>query len=385
MLPNRKKIGILGGGQLGKMLIEASRPWNIYNTILESKDAPAKEVANEHIIGSLYSKEDIKLLAEKSDVLTFEIEHLNVDALKELAEQGKEIVPSPEVLEIIQDKGLQKLFYHHQNIPTADFHLVKDETEWKEKLSLLTGEKVVAKLRTGGYDGKGVTIINKKECIENINKIPFKEPVVLEQFIDNAKEISVIVAKDKEGFMQCFPLVEMEFNEQSNLVEFLFSPAEISLEVENILKKTAMDAVKPLKGRGMFAVEMFYQYNTNKVFVNEIAPRPHNSGHHTIECCYTSQFEQLNRILLNMPLGNTDLVQPAAMINLVGPENVSGEYQLENLEEVLKIRGVYIHLYNKTETRPNRKLGHITILAPTLDEVKYTAQQVREMVKIAGV
>ena len=377
MLPSKIKIGVIGGGQLGKMLIEAGQPWNVNYTILETASAPAADIANQHIIGELSDANKIKELASKCDVITYEIEHINIEALHELEAQGKKIIPSPKILEIIQDKGLQKLFFQHHGIPTTDFELVENASEWSDKLLKLTGEKIAAKLRKGGYDGKGVELVDKHIMLENSNQIPFNEPVVLEEFVKNAIELAVIVARNEKGQITTFPTVEMEFDAKANLVEFLISPANITPDIEEKAKKIAMDAIIKLEGVGVFAVEMFLDENAS-IFVNEIAPRPHNSGHHTIEACYTSQYEQLNRILLGMPLGDTQLIQPAAMINLLGFEGVIGDYEITGLDKILALEGVFVHLYNKATTKPKRKMGHITIMGKTLEEVRKKAIIVKQ-------
>jgi len=376
MLPSQIKIGIIGGGQLGKMLIEAGQPYNIHYNILETENAPAGSIANHQIIGSLMDSEKIKELANISDVLTFEIEHINVEVLLELEKAGKKIIPSPKILQIIQDKGLQKQFFIDNNIPSSAFVLAENKNEFVSKMNLLNGEKIAVKLRKGGYDGKGVFLSSKKEIQEGVLNQAFDAPCVLEAFIENATEISIIVARHTDGSTSVFPTVEMEFNTQSNLVEFLFSPAQISETIAQKCESVALDCIQKLGGVGLFAVELFVDENQN-VFVNEIAPRPHNSGHHTIECCYTSQYEQLNRILLGMPLGSTKLIQPAAMINLIGFEGIEGNYEITGLDTILKIEGVYIHLYNKAVTKPNRKMGHITIMGENIETVKERASLVK--------
>lgn len=377
MLPSKKTIGIIGGGQLGKMLIEAGKPWNIKYAILETENAPAADISDQHVLGDLQDAEKIHELASISDVLTYEIEHINIEALHQLEAAGKKIIPSPKILEIIQDKGLQKLFFKHHNIPTTDFELAENQTEWADKLIKLRGEKVAAKLRKGGYDGKGVELVNKQSLINSYNLIPFSEPVVLEEFVENAIELAVIVARNENGEMTTFPTVEMEFDPKANLVEYLFSPANIDNQIEDKARRIAMECIFKMQGVGVFAVEMFLDKESN-IFVNEIAPRPHNSGHHTIEACYTSQYEQLNRILLGMPLGNTDLVKPAAMINLLGFEGVNGPYEITGLDKILELKGVYIHLYNKSETKFKRKMGHITLLGDDMDEIRLKVSEVRK-------
>lgn len=378
MLPSKKTIGIIGGGQLGKMLIEAGKPWNIRYAILETSGAPASDIADIHIEGSLMDAVKIRELAAVCDVITYEIEHINTEVLYELEKNGKTIIPSPSILSVIQDKGLQKIFFRENQIPTSEFELADNPGEWAEKLKKLKGEKVAAKLRKGGYDGRGVELLKKTEVTSDTGKIPFSEAVVLEEFIENAVELSVIVARSQSGEICTFPTVEMEFDPKANLVEFLFAPAVINPETESKAGQIAMDCIKKMNGFGIFAVEMFLDKNGN-IFVNEIAPRPHNSGHHTIEACYTSQYEQLNRILLDMPLGNTSLIKPAAMMNILGSADIIGPYEMTGLDKILAIPGVYIHLYNKSETKPKRKMGHITILGDTLEEVKNKTQKVRNL------
>jgi 5-(carboxyamino)imidazole ribonucleotide synthase len=375
-LPANLRIGVIGGGQLGKMLIEASRPWNVKYTVLENDmECPASEVAHTVVTGSLKDAEAIRRLAQQCDVLTFEIEHINSDALLEIEESGKTVIPSARALKTIQDKGVQKLFYREHSIPTAEFTICDNPAELSGAIKSFAGDNVVIKQRTGGYDGKGVDIVSKTDIESGAYQSP--GPCVVEHFHPEITEYSVIVAADRRGNVVTYPLIEMYFNPRSNLVEFLFSPAETTADLEAHCREVAMRAVKALQSPGLFAVELFVTRNA-EVIVNEIAPRPHNSGHHTIEGSYTSQFEQLNRILLDLPLGNTDMVQPAAMINLVGAEGQSGPYKLKYTEELLSEPGVYVHLYNKAEIRPHRKMGHITVMAGTLQELLEKAGKVRE-------
>lgn len=375
--PSNKVIGIIGGGQLGKMLIEASRPWNVKNIVLESDpNCPASLVADEVLVGGLYDADKIRELAGKCDVLTFEIEHIHVDVLLELEAEGKQIIPSPKVLKLLQDKGIQKGYYSQLELATAPYFLVENQAELQQACKALGGSKVVVKNRVGGYDGKGVEIV---ECADILNgAYNLKAASVVEYFYEGVSEFAVIVSRNANGDIQTFPLIEMFFNSQSNLVEFLFSPARISHELEIKCNQLAIAAVEGFNGVGLFAVELFVTA-TGEVLINEIAPRPHNSGHHTIEGCYTSQFEQLNRILLDLPLGNTSLVQPAAMINLVGAEGLTGAYQLKYENELMEIPGVYVHMYNKKEIRPNRKMGHITVLANDLNLLFEKAEKVKDM------
>jgi 5-(carboxyamino)imidazole ribonucleotide synthase len=378
----KQRIGILGGGQLGRMMIEETLRMNIVFNILDAADSPCSRIANKHITGSLMDEQAINQLAAESDVLTYEIEHVNTQALLQQERQGKEVIPAASVLQIIQDKGLQKEFLAQHQIPTSEFRLVISEQEWVEAIQELNQPKLVAKSRKDGYDGKGVAIFDAEKVLQE-KQMPFSAPSVIEKFVKCKKELSVMVARDRQGVSVCWPMVEMEFDEQANLVKYLFCPAQVAKQIEEQAKALAIKTVEVLNGVGVFAIEFFLS-EEDELFVNEIAPRPHNSGHHTIEACYTSQFEQLVRILTGMPMGSTHLLQPAVMINLLGSADFSGTYQLEGLEEMLKIEGVYLHLYDKKESKPMRKMGHITILGNTLQEAKEKAGILSEKVKFVA-
>ena len=374
------RVGIIGGGQLGMMTIEAKFPsLPVEFVVLEqSADCPAAPISNQFIAGSLKSEADIRTLAEASDVLTWEIEHINVDALVQLEKEGKTIIPKPSVLQTIQDKGIQKQFFQQHNIPTAPFALCDAQTITEALLSQFPGEQIVIKTRTGGYDGKGVAILNKSEALQSM---PFSGNLLIESFVPNALEIAVIVAIAQDGSHAVYPAIEMYFNPKSNLVEFLFSPARISTELEKKIQAIGLQCVQKLNSPGLFAVELFLTEN-QEIWVNEIAPRPHNSGHHTIEGCHCSQFEQFLRILSGAPLGDPSLVQPAAMINIVGPTHLSGDYQLANEDSLTQNGDVFIHMYRKSETRPNRKLGHATVIAPTLEALLERAESVKNQLEV---
>lgn len=376
-------IGVIGGGQLGRMFIEEALRYNIKCIIVDAdKNCPASVIAHEHIVGSITAREPILALAAKCDVLTYEIEHIYIDALLELEEKGIKLFPSPRILQMVQDKGLQKKFYADNEIPTAPFVIVNSKDEWIAAAEKSNFEKFAAKLCREGYDGKGVALISLDEIKRDFTKIPFAKPTVLEKFIECEKELAVIVARNIDGEISCFPCVEMEFDANANLVKYLLCPAQIDEATLNQAETIAKKVVEKLNGVGIFAVEMFLDKDKN-IFVNEMAPRPHNSGHHTIEACYTSQYEQLLRILTGLPLGSTRLIKPAVMLNILGADNVSGEYFLSGLDALTKTEGVYVHLYNKKETRPMRKLGHITILADTVEEVKAKAELVSKMFTIS--
>jgi 5-(carboxyamino)imidazole ribonucleotide synthase len=369
-------IGIIGGGQLGKMLIEEGLRYNVsFATLDPDAESAAANISNHHIIGSLQDANAINALAACSNILTYEIEFINADALEKLEKNGTLIVPNSSILKTIQDKGLQKTFFTTHNIPTAPYVLVSNKTEWQQALQEHQFTKIAAKLCKGGYDGKGVALINTHDILNNGHAIPFDAPCVLEEFIIAAKEVSIIVARNFDGSTQCFDAVEMEFDPVANLVTYLICPAKIEEALHNKAKAIAINCIEKLNGVGLFAIEMFVT-KQGDVLVNEIAPRPHNSGHHTIEGCYTSQYEQLLRILLNKPLGDAGIVLPSAMINILGPETFSGAYKLKGEATILKIPGVYIHMYRKATSKPNRKLGHITILGKTAEDVKMKAELV---------
>ncbi len=381
MNPLNTRIGILGGGQLGRMMIEESLRLNLSIHVLENDiNCPCAGICDSLILGSLQDEVAIRKLAEITDVITYEIEHVNTAALLRLEAEGKTIIPSPKILQIIQDKGLQKQFYLNNNIPSSVFVLVNNKNEWEGALAQINSHKFAAKTRTDGYDGKGVMLLNKADILDNLNAIPFDVPCVLEEFIPCQKELSVIVARDRQGNTICYPSVEMEFDPIANLVTFLLCPAQIDKTIEAKAEEIAIRAVKALDGIGIFAVEMFLTPD-NDILVNEIAPRVHNSGHHSIEACYTSQFEQLIRILANIPLGSTKTIQPAVMINLLGADDFSGTYEIDGLEEISVMEAVYLHLYGKSENKPKRKMGHITILAETAEEAHKKAQKVNALVR----
>lgn len=374
-----KKIGIIGGGQLGKMFIENASKLSIPVAILD-KDThcPASTLATQHIVGSITDADEIQKLANISEVLTWEIEHINVDKLIELQAQGKTIIPNPLVLKTIQDKGKQKQFYKAHNIPTSPFFIAENKNEAIEKLQQTTFKKVAVKACTGGYDGKGVIITDVDALINQTLEIPFDGALMIEEYVVCKKELAVLVARDIHGNNVVYPAIEMEFSE-SNLVSFLISPAAIDNTLEQEVQKIALQCADAFNSAGLFAVEFFIS-TTNEILVNEIAPRPHNSAHHTIEGFYTSQYDQLLRILLDFPLGSTNIIQPCAMVNIVGDK--TGKYKLKYMNELLQMQGVYVHLYGKVESKPNRKLGHITILHEDRNKLMQLAEKVRTLTDI---
>jgi 5-(carboxyamino)imidazole ribonucleotide synthase len=380
-----KTIGVLGGGQLGKMLFEAGSPLNINFTFLEkSEGCPASLVCSNQVVGSLQDPIKINTLAKNADVLTYEIEHVNVEALEQLEREGKPVYPKPSVLSIIQDKGLQKQYYTDNGVATLDFTLATIEN-LAEKVAAWPEDRFVLKHRKGGYDGKGVQLLTKQSFSSLVaadnSSLTSEHGYVLEKLAQDAIEVSVIVAVAQDGSSITYPPCEMVFNPRSNLMDYLIAPSSLSLEINDKCEALALKAVKGFNSPGLFAVELFVEASGG-IFVNEIAPRPHNSGHHTIESCYTSQYEQLIRILLGQPLGSTALIKPAATCNIVGPQEVNGAYDLANLNEVLQIEGVYIHMYGKTTTSPDRKLGHFTVLADTREAVVEKMEKVKSMLSI---
>lgn len=373
--PDKIKIGILGGGQLGRMMIQSAINYNLYVCCLDpDPNAPCKTVANEFTKGSLTDYDTVYKFGKDKDIITIEIENVNVEALKALQKEGKKVFPQPEVIEIIKDKGLQKMFYQRNDIPSPDFFLVENKTQIEKYRDFFP---FFQKLRTGGYDGKGVVKLGHPNKIEHA----FEEPSVLERLVDFDKEISVIVARNESGESKCFPAVECEFNPEANLVEFLFSPANIKKSIEKQATEIALKIAEKLNIVGILAVELFVTKD-GKVLVNEVAPRPHNSGHQTIEGNITSQFEQHLRAILNLPLGDTSIIKPAVMINLLGEKNYEGPAKYEGLTDAMKYKGVYIHLYGKKHTKPFRKMGHITVVDDDLSLAKKKAITVKDLVKI---
>ncbi|MBL7712784.1 MAG: 5-(carboxyamino)imidazole ribonucleotide synthase [Chitinophagaceae bacterium] len=373
--PDRIKIGVLGGGQLGRMMIQSAINLNLPVCCLDpDPNAPCKHIATEFAVGNLNDFDTVYAFGQDKDVITIEIENVNVAALKKLQSEGKKVFPQPEVIELIKDKGLQKLFYKEHDIPSPEFFLI----DAKEEIAQYAGSfPFFQKMRTGGYDGKGVVKLSDPQNLG----MAFDVPSVLETLIDFDKEISVIVARNAGGSLSCFPAVECAFNPEANLVEFLFSPATIDAGIE----KQAIDIAKTIAEKlgivGILAVEMFVT-KSGQVLVNEIAPRPHNSGHHTIEGNITSQFEQHIRAILDLPLGDTAIVRPAVMINLLGEKGYEGAARYTGLSEALEQSGVYVHLYGKAITKPFRKMGHITVTDKELSKATEKARALKETVKI---
>jgi 5-(carboxyamino)imidazole ribonucleotide synthase len=375
--PDKIKIGVLGGGQLGRMMIQSAINYNLYICCLDpDANAPCKTFANEFTKGSLTDFDTVYKFGKDKDIITIEIENVNVEALKKLQQEGKKVFPQPEVIEIIKDKGLQKMFYQRNDIPSPDFFLVENRDQIEKYRDFFP---FFQKLRTGGYDGKGVVKLGHPNKTEHA----FEAPSVLERLVDFDKEISVIIARNESGESKCFPAVECEFNPEANLVEFLFSPANIKKSVEKQATEIAVKIAEKLNIVGLLAVELFVTKD-GMVLVNEVAPRPHNSGHQTIEGNITSQFEQHLRAILNLPLGDTSIIKPAVMINLLGEKNNEGVAKYEGLTDAMKYKGVYIHLYGKIATKPFRKMGHVTVIDDDLSLAKKKAVTVKDLIKIVS-
>jgi len=373
------KLGIIAGGQLGKMLVLAASNWDVKTYILDADPhCPASTCCTCFVEGSQLQYDDVIRFGNMVDMITFEIENVNIEALRQLKAQGKRIFPDPDALGIIQDKGLQKAFYRDHNIPSPQFLLFENTEEIMAatetgRLSL----PFVQKLRKGGYDGKGVAVIRTKSDLNNL----LPGPSVVEDLVHIQKEISVIAARNSRGEVRCFPVVEMEFNEGANLVETLICPASLPENTAAKAKQVAVELISAFDLCGLLAVEMFVD-NNNMIWVNEVAPRPHNSGHHTIEGIITSQYEQLLRAIFNFPLGSTEIKMPSVMINLLGAPVYEGDVRYEGLTECMGIEGVKIHLYGKKKTKPYRKMGHVTVLAATVAEARQKATLVKQKLKV---
>ncbi len=368
-------VGVLGGGQLGRMLIQSAIDFNLDLSVMDPDgDAPCKAFVKKFTQGSLQDEQAILNWAKDLDLITIEIEHVNIEALKKLQQAGKKVYPQPEVLEIIQDKRKQKEFYRSKGLPTAPFVLLNSKEEMAQHTHLLPGFQ---KLGKEGYDGRGVQRIT---TVADISK-GFDKESLLEQAISFEKELAVIVARNEQGEVTTFPVVEMVFNPVHNLVEYLFAPADIDPAIAAKADALAKDVINAFGMVGLLAVELFLT-KEGDVLINEVAPRPHNSGHQTIEANDTSQYEQHLRAILGLPLGSTRTLSPSAMVNLLGEDGYSGDVVYEGLEEVLKIEGVHVHFYGKKTTKPFRKMGHVTILDQNLNSLKDKARAVKSWLKI---
>lgn len=372
-----QKIGILGGGQLGRMLLQASANYVVETYVLENdSDAPAAHLCHHFTKGDIRNYDDVFNFGKDLDAITIEIESVNVEALEALEKHGVRVYPKPSAIRIIKNKIKQKEFYKESEIPSPTFIITQNK---EELLKLEDFLPAVHKLGEGGYDGKGVEVIRSKEKIDK----GFDAPAVLEKMVEIEKEIAIIVAKNDAGELAIFPAVEMLFDQRLNLLDFQISPARIE---KNILWKAeamAQKVVECLHSPGLFAVELFIDRDKN-VWVNETAPRVHNSGHHTIEANYCSQYDMLWRIMLQYPLGNTAPIIHSSIVNILGAEGFSGEAKYDGLDEVLKMDNVFVHLYGKAQTKPGRKMGHVTILSNEPQELIYKANKIKNILKVVS-
>ncbi len=378
-MSNFPKVGILGAGQLGKMLCQAASPWELPIHCLDaSKDFPAGPYCQGFTEGSFKAYEDVLQFGRQMDLLTIEIEHVNTEALAVLQKEGKTVHPNPQSLSIIKDKGLQKQFYAKHNIPTSDFQLYDSKELLIE--AVMDGTRsipFVQKSRLAGYDGKGVAVIRSKE---DLSSKLLEGPSMVEDLVAIEKEIAVVVARNENGEIKAFDPVEMEFHPTANLVEFLSCPAVLTSTQETTAIELSKKIIEAFDICGLLAVELFLN-KAGAIIVNEVAPRPHNSGHHTIDSAITSQYEQHLRGILNLPLGSTKMTSPSIMVNLLGHPDHTGPVYYEGLSECLAIEGVKVHIYGKAITKPFRKMGHVTVIADTLADARKKAKKVQALLK----
>lgn len=376
---NKRKIGILGGGQLGKMLYQSASTLHADVFIMEKDpDCPAAGICPDFVKGDITRYEDVVSFGEKVDVITIEIENVNIEALEFLEKSGKLVFPQPSVIKLIKDKGLQKMFYEGYKIPTAEFILFTGADEILQAVkdgSLRL--PFVQKTRKDGYDGRGVQVVRTDS---DLNRL-FNVPSMVEALVDIHAELAVIVSRNEHGEHRVFPPVQMQFHPTANLVEFLFSPADLDKKILDKATSLALEVAERLDITGLLAVEMFADMSGN-VLVNEVAPRPHNSGHHTIEANYTSQYDQLLRCLMGLPLGSTEAHHAAAMVNLLGEDGYEGQTKYEGLEEAFSQEGIYVHLYGKKTTKPFRKMGHVTVIGQDIESVKAKAEHIFQTIKV---
>ena len=372
-------LGILGGGQLGKMLLTETRKFDITTKVLDpSADAPCRIACNTFVQGALTDFDTVYNFGKDVDVLTIEIENVNVDALKKLQSEGVKVYPTPQTIELIQNKATQKQFYTTHNIPTAPFHRFESlanlqKAVAKEQITL----PFVWKSARFGYDGNGVKIVRQ---LPDLSLLPEGE-CIAENLVPFAKELAVIVARNVSGEATTYPVVEMEFHPEANQVEYVLCPARISEEIAQKARAIAVQVAQAFQVVGLLAVELFLTAE-GEVLVNEVAPRPHNSGHYSIEAAYTNQFEQHLRAILDLPLGNTNSKVAGVMVNLVGAEGYQGDVVYENIEQILAMEGVTPHIYGKRETRPFRKMGHVTIVNKDIEKARVIAEKVKQTIKV---
>jgi len=373
------KLGVLGGGQLGRMLLTETQKYDIYTAILDaSTEAPCAQICNEFHIGNLLDFDAVYNFGKLVDVLTIEIEHVNIDALYQLEKEGLKIYPQPAVIEIIQHKGKQKDFFVKNTIPTSPHKRFLNKEALLSYCKDYTVElPFVWKSAQFGYDGTGVKVVRTTDDIQQLADTD----CIIEELIPFKNELAVIVARNASGEIKTYPVVEMEFHPEANQVEYVICPARIDEAVAVKAREIALKVAESFEHVGLLAVEMF-QTEDDTILINEVAPRTHNSGHYSIEASYTNQFEQHLRTVLNLPLGNTDSKVAGIMVNLVGEEGFTGDVVYENIDKVLQIDGVTPHLYGKKTTKPFRKMGHVTIVDKDIDKARETAQKVKETIRV---
>ena len=373
------KLGILGGGQLGKMMLYTTRKFDISTYVMDTnRDAPCKIACDQFTVGDIMDFDTVYNFGKQVDLLTFEIENVNLDALEALEKEGIDVYPSSKTLKIIQNKATQKLFYRDHNIPTSDFTRFAYLSEIEDAVDNGGLEfPFVWKVAQFGYDGNGVKMVRQLSDLEGLPK----GECIAEDLVPVKNELAVIVARSKSGEVKTYPVVEMEFHPEANQVEYVICPARIDDAVAIKANKMALKVSEAFKHVGVLAVEMFQTLN-DEVLVNEVAPRPHNSGHQTIEASYTSQFEQHLRAILNLPLGKTESKVAGIMVNLVGAEGHTGDVVYEHIEDIMKLEGVTPHIYGKKQTRPFRKMGHVTIVHEDINEARRIAEDVKKTINV---
>ncbi|WP_289045196.1 5-(carboxyamino)imidazole ribonucleotide synthase [uncultured Olleya sp.] len=376
------KLGILGGGQLGKMLLYNTRKFDIQTYVLDpSNEAPSRMACNTFIQGDLMDYDTVYNFGKQVDVLTIEIENVNVNALETLEEEGIKVFPSAKTLKQIQNKATQKLFYQDHNLPTAPFSRYAYLSEIEDAISNdALSFPFVWKAAQFGYDGNGVKIVRQ---LSDLNDLP-KGECIAEQLVPFKNELAVIVARSANGETKTYPVVEMEFHPEANQVEYVICPARVSPEIAQKAQDVALKTSKAYDHVGLLAVELFLT-NDDTILINEVAPRPHNSGHQTIEASYTSQFEQHIRAILGLPLGSTDNTVAGVMVNLVGAEGHTGQVKYQNIETIMAMNGVTPHIYGKQQTRPFRKMGHVTITNKDLNTARQIAEEVKSSIKVISI
>ena len=375
----KQKIGILGGGQLGKMLLNTTTKWDIHTKVMDpSIEAPSRISCNEFVKGDLMDYQDVFKFGKSVDILTIEIENVNTQALSDLEKEGIKVYPQPKIIKTIQNKCSQKKFYKKNKIPTAQFKLFDSKEKLKDEVARgLVSFPFVWKSESMGYDGFGVKIVRSNQDLEEVNQ----GPCLAEELVNIDKELGIIVCRSPLGETKFYPCVEMEFHPQANQVEYVLSPARISKNISKRAEKIALNVSKSFNHVGLLAVELFLTLD-GEILVNEVAPRPHNSGHYTIEAAYTSQFEQHIRAILDLPLGETSNKVSGVMVNLVGKKGYSGLVNFKNIEHILAIEGVNPHIYGKKKTRPYRKMGHITVINKDLKTARKIAEEVKQTIEV---